>query len=324
MIEFASVQYNRMLAWDDLRYALAIARAGGLTGAAAALGVNHSTMFRRLNALEEMLGVQLFERLPGGYVATEAGERLIGAAERVEAETLAVEREITGRDTRLCGRLRVTCSETLAFRLLTAEIARFRDVHPGIRVELVIDNRQLDLARREADVALRATRPREGDLFGRKLADLAWAVYAAPSYLAEHGAPAGPTDLARHAMIGWDAAGAPARAAEWLAETVPETAIAYRSSSLINQLVAASAGIGLAILPCYLAEPEPGVSRVLPPIPELTRELWLITHKALKGTARVRAFMDVVGSGLRRRLAAPDTAKSGDVRSRTRVETDAV
>ena len=313
-----------MLDWDDLRYALAIARADGLTGAATALGVNHSTMFRRLNALEETLGVQLFERLPGGYVATEAGARLIGAAERVEAEALAAEREITGRDTRLCGRLRVTCSETLAFRLLTAEIARFRSLHPGIQIELVIDNRQLDLARREADVALRATRPSQGDLFGRKLADLAWAVYAAPGYLAEHSAPAEATDLARHAVIGWDAAGAPARAAEWLAETVPDAAIVYRSSSLINQLVAAAAGLGLAVLPCYLADPEPGVRRVLPPLPELTRELWLITHKALKDTARVRAFMDVVGSGLRRRLAAPDTPRSGAIRGRARVEADAV
>ncbi len=281
-------------------------------------------MFRRLNALEETLGVQLFERLPGGYVATEAGARLIGAAERVEAEALAAEREITGRDTRLCGRLRVTCSETLAFRLLTAEIARFRSLHPGIQIELVIDNRQLDLARREADVALRATRPSQGGLFGRKLADLAWAVYAAPGYLAEHSAPAEATDLARHAVIGWDAGGAPARAAEWLAETVPDAAIVYRSSSLINQLVAAAAGLGLAVLPCYLADPEPGVRRVLPPLPELTRELWLITHKALKDTARVRTFMDVVGSGLRRRLAAPDTPRSGAIRGRARVEADAV
>jgi DNA-binding transcriptional LysR family regulator len=309
-----------MLDWDDLRYVLAIARAGGLAGAGTALGVNHSTMFRRLNALEETLGVQLFERLPGGYVATEAGERLIGAAERVEAEALAAEREITGRDTRLSGLLRVTCSETLAFRLLTAEIARFRGLHPGIQIELVIDNRQLDLARREADVALRATRPSQGDLFGRKLADLAWAVYAAPGYLAKHGAPARPTDLARHAVIGWDAAGVPARAAEWLAEIVPDAAIAYRSSSLINQLVAAAAGLGLAVLPCYLADPEPGVRQVLPPVPELTRELWLITHKALKGTARVRAFMDVVGSGLHRRLAAADAPGNDDARGGPRIE----
>jgi DNA-binding transcriptional LysR family regulator len=121
-------------------------------------------------------------------------------------------------------------------------------------------------------------------------------------------------------VIGWDAAGVPARAAEWLAEMVPDAAIAYRSSSLINQLVAASAGLGLAVLPCYLADPEPGVRQVLPPVPELTRELWLITHKALKGTARVRAFMDVVGSGLHRRLSAADAPGSDDARGGPRVE----
>ena len=111
--------------WDDLRLVLAIARERGLAGAARVLRVNHSTVFRRLNAAEADLGVQLFERLPTGYQPTEAGSRLVGAAERIEAETLAVERELTGRDTRLSGRVRVTCSETLAYRLLTAELARF-------------------------------------------------------------------------------------------------------------------------------------------------------------------------------------------------------
>ena len=148
--------------WDDFRYVLAIAREGGLAGAARVLAVNHSTVFRRLGALEAELGVALFERLPGGYRPTEPGERLVRAAERVEAEALAAERELTGRDARLTGRLRVTCSETLAYRLLTAELARFAELHPGIVVELAIDNRQLDLSRREADVALRATRPVKG------------------------------------------------------------------------------------------------------------------------------------------------------------------
>jgi DNA-binding transcriptional LysR family regulator len=105
-------------------------------------------------------------------------------------------------------------------------------------------------------------------------------------------------------VIGWDSAAAGVKAAQWLAATLPESAIVYRSSSLINQLLAVKAGIGLAVLPCYLADPEPELRRALPPIPELTRELWLITHQALKSTARVRAFMDIVGEGVRRRLAA--------------------
>ena len=292
-----------MFDWDDLRLVLAIARAGGLSGAAKSLGVNHSTLFRRLNAIEENLGVKLFERLPTGYRPTDAGERLIGAAERIEAEAIALDRELTGRDTRLSGRLRVTSSETLAFRVLTSEIARFRGIHPGIEIELVIDNRPLDLSRREADVALRAARPTQGDLFGRKLADIAWAVYGAPDCLGR-GAPAGPEDLAGYPFVGWGEAALPVKAAAWLVEAIPADAIAYRSSSLLNQLVAAKAGIGLAVLPCYLADPEPGLIRVLPPIAGLTTELWLITHKTLKGTARVRAFMEIVGGGVRRRLAA--------------------
>jgi DNA-binding transcriptional LysR family regulator len=284
--------------WDDLRLVLAVGRAEGLVGAAAALGVNHSTVFRRLNALEAGLGVALFERLPGGYRPTEAGERALAAAERVEAEAAALDRDLTGRDARLQGRLRVTCSETLAYRLLTAELARFAELHPGIVVELVVDNRQLDLSRREADVALRATRPAQGDLFGRKLASMAWAVYGAPAYLARRGAPATLDELGRHRIVGWGETALPVRAAAWLAETVPAAAVAYRTSSLVNQLTAAREGVGLAALPCYLADPEPGLRRVLGPVPELARELWLITHRDLRRTARVRAFMESVGEGL--------------------------
>jgi DNA-binding transcriptional LysR family regulator len=292
-----------MLDWNDFRIVLAVARAGGLVRAAAALGVNHSTVFRRLNMLEDRLGVQLFERLPHGYEPTDAGAQVVAAAERIEAETLTLERDLAGRDARLCGRLRVTSSETLAFRILTPEVVRFREAHPGVEIELVIENRQLDLTRREADLAFRATRPTQGDLFGRKLADVAWAVYGAETYLATRDAPAAPGELAAQAMIGWDSAAGSVKAAQWLAATVPESAIVYRSSSLINQLLAVKAGIGLALLPCYLADPEPDLRRALPPIPELTRELWLITHMALKSTARVRAFMDIVGEGVRRRLA---------------------
>ena len=288
-----------MLGWDDLRTVLAVVRAGGLTGAARDLAVNHSTVFRRLGALEADLGTLLFDRAPGGYRPTEAGARLVLAAERMEAEALAADRDVTGRDTRLAGRLRVTSSETLAFRLLPAELARFRDRHPGILVELLIDNRQLDLSRREADVALRATRPVQGDLWGRKLADMRWAPYAAAGLVERHGMPGGLDGLARLPVIGWGETALPVKAAEWLAETVPDEAVVFRSSSLINQMRCALAGMGVAVLPRYLADPEPGLVRLLPDVPELTRELWLITHQDLKATARVRAFMEVVGEGLR-------------------------
>ena len=284
--------------WNDLRLVLTVARSGSLRGAAEALGVDHSTAYRRLQAIEAELGLNLFDRAGGHYRATETGDRVALAAERIEAETLALERDITGRDTRLSGRLRLTASETLAYRVLPRLLAEFHRRHPGIRVELIIDNRQLDLARREADVALRATRPSEPTLFGRKIADIDWTIYGSDSYLATRGTPTSLAECAGHDFVGWDE-GADTAAARWLTAEVPETAIVFRSSSLINQLGAAAAGMGLAVLPCYLADTEPAVHRVLPPITPLTRELWLITHQDLRQTARVRAFFDFIAESAR-------------------------
>lgn len=292
--------------WNDFRLILAVHRAGMLTSAAKALGIDHSTAFRRLNALEARIGVRLFERLPGGnYQATLAGERMAAAAERMEDEALALDRTLVGQDHRLSGRVRVTSSETLAYARLTQHLAAFRQAHPGIEVELVIDNRVLSLSRREADIALRPVRPKEGDLWGRKLADVAWAAYAAPALLEERGGPlADPDDLRKHPLLGWEETVAGIRAADWLAHTAPSTAFVYRTNSLVNQVVAAKAGIGLAVLPCYLGDREPGLVRALrAPIPDLAGELWIVTHADLKATARIRAFFDVVGEGLARERA---------------------
>ena len=288
--------------WNNPRLVLAVVRAGSLTHAATALGVDHSTVFRRLNALEERLGVRLFERLPGGsYQPTAAGERMAAAAERMEDEALALDRDIAGRDHRLSGRLRVTSSETLAYSLLTGQIAAFREAHPGIVVELAIDNRVLSLSRREADIALRPVRPKEGDLWGRKLADVAWAVYGLRRYLDESGPLSSIEEIGRHPLIGWDEAAMGIGAAAWLERVAPTKSVIYRTTSLVNQLVAAKAGIGLAVLPCYLGDPETDLARGLPdPVPELSAELWIVTHADLKLTARIRAFFDVVGEGLAR------------------------
>ena len=286
--------------WNDLRLLLAIDRARGLTGAAKPLGINHSTVFRRLQSIEARLGIALFERLPGGvYVPTEGGVRAIAAAERIEGEVLGLARDIAGRDTRLGGRLRVTSSETLAYRLLTRHIARFRRKHPGVVVELVIDNRVLSLTRREADIALRPMRPRESNLWGRKLADVAWAVYGARTLLEESGPLPSTNALREQPMIGWEEDVSGIAAADWLTAAVPESAFVFRTSSLVNQLVAACAGIGLAALPCYLGDPEPLLMRALPlPLHDLRSELWIVTHRDLRKTARVRAFFDVIADGI--------------------------
>ncbi len=286
--------------WNDHRLVLAVARAGSLTAAAKALGVDHSTVFRRLAALEARLGLPLFERGPGGvYTPTGAGTHASAAAERMEDAALGLARDLAGQDRRLAGRLSITCSETLAFRLLTPWVGRFRAEHPGIVVEIVVDSRVLNLSRREADVALRVARPREGDLWGRKLADVAWTAYGASSHLAAGPPLAGPQDLAAHPLIGWEEATTGVNAARWLAEIVPPEAVVYRTGSLVNQMVAARAGLGLALLPCYLGDPEPGLARALPePIADLSREMWIVTHRDLRNTARIRAFFDTVTRGV--------------------------
>jgi DNA-binding transcriptional LysR family regulator len=294
---------QKMFAWDDLRFVLAIARNGNLREAAVALGVNHSTMFRRLNALERSLNTKLFERIASGYRPTESGDRLLAAAERMETEVLTLDREVTGRDTRLTGNLRLTASETLAFGALAPEIARFHQRHPGIVIELLVDNRVLDLSRREADVALRAMRPAQGDLFGRKLTDIRWCFYGSTGYLGTHKAPRRLQDIGRHKLIGWGEAMQPTKAAAWLSKHVPTSSICYRTGSPVNQFLAAKAGMGLALLPCYLGDGDRALIRVLSPLPDLRTELWLVTHRSLKETARIRSFMETVGAGLKKQLA---------------------
>jgi DNA-binding transcriptional LysR family regulator len=217
----------------------------------------------------------------------------------MEDAALGLARDLVGLDRRLSGRLRVTCSETLAFQLLTPWVARFRAVHPGVVVELIVDSRVLNLSRREADVAIRVARPREGDLWGRRLAEVAWTAYGARDYLASAPALADPGDLSRHPLIGWEEGTAGVNAAAWLAEAAPPEAVVYRTGSLVNQFVACRAGMGLALLPCYLGDPEPALARALSgPIPGLAREMWIVTHGDLRGTARVRAFFDAVAAGV--------------------------
>lgn len=294
------MQVGKAIAWDDLHLVLAIGRARALAGAARALGVNHSTVFRRLAAIEDRLGVRLFERQGGRYVPTVSGERMMAAGERIEDEALAAERAIAGHDLRVSGRLRVTASETLAYRMLICMIAAFRERHPAVQVDLVLDHRLLSLSRREADVALRARRPVESDLFGRKLADAAWGLYAAKSYLATRPKLRGPADYAAHAWIGWEDTAAPIRSVEWLARSVPEEAVVFRCNSLISQMMAAKAGMGIAPLPCYVGDAEAELERIGRPLPELSGELWIITHQDLRQTARVRTFIEMVGDAVAR------------------------
>lgn len=279
----------------DLRTLLAIAREGSLAGAARRLKVNHSTVFRRLGAIEARLETRLFERQDGSYVTTAAGEDLLRTAERVEAEVEGLERRLSGRDLRLTGSLRLTAPDDLAEVMVMPALVEFRARYPDITVELVIDNRMLNLTRREADVALRPTRQPPETLAGRRVATLASAVYtAAGTHSAAAGAPS---------WIAWEEGAGPPAAAAWLAARVEGQAIGYRSNSLLNQASAVRAGLGRAVLPCFLGDSDAGLRRVAPPPPELTTELWLLTHPDLQRTARIRALLDLLYDALRQQRA---------------------
>jgi molybdate transport repressor ModE-like protein len=279
----------------DLRTLLAIAREGSLAGAARRLRVNHSTVFRRLGAIEARLGTRLFERQGGSYVTTAAGEDLLRTAERVEAEVEALERRLSGQDLRLTGSLRLTAPDDISEVLVMPLLAEFRHSYPEITVELAVDNRMLNLTRREADVALRPTRQPPETLAGRRIAGLASAVYG-PA-----GADGGNTSDRR--WVAWEEGGGPPLVARWLAEHVDRHAIAYRSNSMLNQASAARAGLGLAVLPCFLADGDPRLQRISGPLPELATELWLLTHPDLQRTARIRALLDLLYDALRQKRA---------------------
>jgi DNA-binding transcriptional LysR family regulator len=281
----------------DLPLILALSRERTLAGAAEKLGVDLSTVFRRLNALEARLRVRLFDRSARGYQLTPEGERAASAAERVETELLALDRDISGRDQQLSGVVRVTASETFAYAALPAMFAKFQSLHPLIRVVLSIDNRVMDLSRREADVALRVRRPVDPGLFGRRLTGVAWAFYGPREFDATLRKHAGRYNFDRHRVIGWDE---PALivASEWIAANVPPASIGLRANSLVHQLMAVKAGVGIALLPCYLGDGESGVRRISGVLPDLASELWIVTHQDLKNTARIRAFLGVVGDAI--------------------------
>lgn len=281
------------LPWDDLRLFLAVAREGTLAGAARTLGVNHSTVFRRLNGFEDSLGVRLFERLASGYALTVAGEEMRASAERVEREIDRLDRRITGQDLRLQGALVVTTTDTTAGGFLMTHIAAFKRAYPGIDLDLVLDNQNVNLSKRQADVAIRPTRNPPETLVGRRVAEIAFALYASGTYL--DGRDADPATLD---WLSVDESLAHLAADKWFRGTYPDARVSMRTNSLLGVMLGVRADMGVGVLPCFMGDPAPDVVRLGAPIAEAASALWLLTHEDLRHTARVRAFMDFLADAL--------------------------
>jgi DNA-binding transcriptional LysR family regulator len=286
---------GRKFDWDDLRYFLAVAREGSTIAAAKVLGVSQPTVQRRLAVFQDRLGRRLFESLPSGYRLTGAGQDLLPQAERVEQEIAAFERHLRATE-ELRGTIRVTCPEADFDRLLAPVLERFRAGHPGIAIEFVVSDRPLDLAKGEADVALRGGAVRDQNLIGLKLADVPWFVFGSHSYMARNGAPAGTAELNHHAIIVYVGAIAELKPAQWLRATAPHARIAGSSGSVLGALAAAKAGSGLAILPALVGQADRNLACVLKPDPEATEPFTLLVHPDLRENRRVRAFMDFVAA----------------------------
>lgn len=290
--ESGSCMNAQLANWDDLRVFLAVARAGSLSGAARSLEVNHSTVFRRITGLEETLGVRLFERLPTGYVLTAAGEETLGIVECIESDVATLDRTVMGQDRRLSGTVRIAATDMLAFWLLPEHLARLRAAYPGIEVEIVVGNEVLNLSRRETDIALRIGNTPLETLVGRRVGQLDFAIYGAPDYCASHPE----SDLTQHDWIGLDNGHAPLR--QRFDKFLPGLRPTVRSNSIACTVRLAMAGLGLAVLPCAIADHKPDLVRVADLPESFSLDLWLLTHEDLRHTARIRAVLDFLAVAL--------------------------
>jgi len=278
--------------WSDLQVFLAVARAGQLTRAGATIGVNGTTVARRIRRLEANLGANLFEQTREGQVLTEAGEALLGQVETMAGAAARIERNRGQGSSSLSGTLRISMSEGFGSWFMARHAPDFARLHPGLTLDLVASSGFLSLSKREADIAVMLSRPRAGPVIARKLSDYSLQLFAAPAYLSECGEPERPASLATgHRLVGYIPDLLYAPELRYLDEIHPGLAPHLRSSSINaqHQLIAAGAGIG--VLPSFMGLVDPSLRAVLPD-QRIIRSLWLVTHKDTHQLARVRAGRD--------------------------------
>lgn len=281
------------LAWDDFRLIKAVAEARTLPAAAAVLRLDHSTVFRRLRQIETALGTAVFERHRSGYELTGAGVEIAALSSRLDEDIMSVLRRVAGQAPSPVGEVRIATSDALLFRLLLPVLAEFKRACPDVRLDLVTGNTALNLSRRDADIAIRATSAPPDTLIGRKIGPIAWSAYATTR-------PPKPitSESALFAIdsqwVGFGDALSGLAAAEYLRANVPDTRVACRFDTVGGVAAGIEAGIGIGFLPCFAGDRNPGLIRVIPPIAALTTDLWLLTHADLRNVPRIRVLLDFV------------------------------
>lgn len=285
------------LAWSDFETVLAVANAGSLSGASRALGVSHATVFRRLGDIEQRLGVILFERSRTGYRPTLAGEELADTGRIMDEAALAAERKVAGRDLEPSGEIWTTTTDSLLMGLLAPLFTQFRDKYPGILLDVAVSNQLFNLTRREADVAIRPSNRPPENLIGRPLTTIGQAVYAHRSFGLTPGAPI--DTLASQPWIGAGPRLQDSAVDQWMENNGLKQACVYRVDTLVSIFSAIRSRMGLAVLPCYLADEDPDIIQLTDPIPELEYGLWFLMHPDLRGVVRIHALMDFLTEAVR-------------------------
>ncbi len=274
--------------WDNLRFFLAVAHKGSIRAAAVALSVNHSTVTRRISAFEKKLEVRLFERLPNGYVLTPTGEEMLKSAQHIEDEIVKLDRQVIGRDAQLNGTLRVTMPNALATHLLMPDIAEFSKLYPNIHLELAFSNEEFNLRKREADVAIRLTPNPPDYLVGRQILHPAKGVYASHEYLQKVNPDRLPD---KFQWIAWD--DSVEQKNRLKQSRYSSSPIMHITDDLVAQLEGIKAGMGIAMLPCFIGDTVTSLERLeLLSMNDNCGALWILTHEDLRATGRVRAFID--------------------------------
>jgi DNA-binding transcriptional LysR family regulator len=277
--------------WNDLKSFLAVARSGRLTAAAARLALDHSTLSRRLGALEHGLKAKLFVRSPSGYTLTEQGRRLLPIAEEMERLSIGAGEAVGGTATSVEGVVRIGSPEGFGAYFLAGRIGGLKARHPALTVQLIAASAVFSLSKRDADVVIAVSRPPAGRLSASKLIDYDLALYAAPSYLETAPPIRSAADLGSHRFVSYIGELLHFPELDFLQHVAPGGATSLESSNLVAQLKATLAGAGLCVLPAFLAGEEPGLVRVLPDEIRLTRSLWLIVHQDLAELARIKAVV---------------------------------
>jgi DNA-binding transcriptional LysR family regulator len=281
--------------WNDLRFFLNLARAGNPTRAAKLLGVDHTTVRRRINALEEDLKVKLFEKQDDVYGLTPQGEKLLRSSDAIESLIVSATNEIAGTDEALSGLVRIGAPDGLGSFYLAPRLARLRQEHPDLQVELVAKSRQFNLTKREADIAIVISRPAQGRHIIRKLIDCSLYLFASEEYLARHPPIELPNDLKRHAFIGYTDQFDFSPELDQASPIYDELSKpAFASTNLVAQFQATLAGGGICLLPYYMVHDQPTLRPVLKEQIKVVREIWLLVHYDLHNMARYRAVTSFI------------------------------